>query len=64
MKILLLGDYSNYHACLGDALRQLGYTVVVASDGGGFMKTEATVALRRRLPGPAGGALLLSLIHI
>lgn len=58
MKILLLGDYSNYHACLGDALRRLGHTVVVASDGGGFMKTEATIALRRRLPGPAGGALL------
>lgn len=58
MKILLLGDYSNYHACLGDALRSLGHEVTVASDGGGFMKTAASLPLHRPLPGPAGGALL------
>lgn len=58
MKILLLGDYSNYHACLGDALRRLGHEVTVASDGGGFMKTDTSLPLHRPLPGLAGGALL------
>ncbi len=58
MKILLIGDYSNYHACLGEALRRLGHEVTVASDGGGFMKTDTSLPLRRLLPGPAGGALL------
>ncbi len=58
MKILLLGDYSNYHACLATALRRKGHEVVVASDGSGWMNTERTLNLRRPLPGPAGGALL------
>ena len=58
MKILLLGDYSNCHACLAMGLRRLGHDTVVASDGGGFMKTDYTLSLRRPLPGPTGGALL------
>lgn len=58
MKILLLGDYSNYQACLGRALGLLGHDVAVASDGAGWMNTEATVRLTRPLPGPLGGAWL------
>lgn len=58
MKILLLGDYSNYHTCLGQALASQGHHVAVASDGGGWMKTSKTLSLSRRLPGKAGGALL------
>lgn len=58
MKILLLGDYSNYHACLAVGLRRCGHQVAVASDGGGFMHTDYTVSLKRPLPGPAGGAFL------
>ena len=58
MKILLLGDYSNYHACLATALRRKGHKVVVTSDGSGWMNTERTLNFRRPLPGPVGGALL------
>ena len=58
MNILLLGDYSNYHACLADALRGMGHRVTVASDSSGWMKTSCTLSLRRPLPGPAGGAAL------
>lgn len=60
MKILLLGDYSNYHATLGAALAAGGHEVTVASDGGGWMRTAATLSLRRRIPGPGGGALLFT----
>lgn len=58
MKILLLGDYSNYHACLAEGLRRQGHSVTVASDGSGWMDTSRNVSLRRPLPGYAGGALL------
>lgn len=58
MKILLLGDYSNYHACLAVGLRRMGHRVVVASDGGGFMNTDYTVSLKRPVAGVLGGALL------
>ncbi|MDE6301721.1 MAG: glycosyltransferase family 1 protein [Muribaculaceae bacterium] len=60
MKILLLGDYSNLHACLATGLRRMGHDAAVASDGGGFMNTEYTLSLRRSLPGPAGGAFLFA----
>lgn len=60
MKILLLGDYSNYHACLGRALAQEGHSVVVAGDGGGWMKTDKSLSLSRPLPGKAGGLVLFS----
>ncbi len=58
MKILLLGDYSNYNACLAVALRKLGHSVTVASDGSGWMNTERTINLKRSLPGVMGGAAL------
>lgn len=60
MKILLLGDYSNYHACLGRALAREGHQVTVASDGGAWMNTARTISLDRSLPGKAGGLLLFA----
>lgn len=58
MKVLLLGDASNYHRALASGLRQLGCDVTVASDGTGFMNTERDIDLRRRLPGKLGGLAL------
>lgn len=58
MRILLLGDYSNYHACLAVGLRRLGHEVAVASDGSEWMNTDTTFYLGRPLSGRAGGALL------
>lgn len=58
MRILLLGDYSNYHACLAVGLRRLGHEVTVASDGSEWMNTDTTFYLGRPLSGRAGGALL------
>ncbi|MDE6379358.1 MAG: hypothetical protein K2L11_02705 [Muribaculaceae bacterium] len=47
MKILMLGDYSNLHACLAKELRRRGHEVTLVSDRGGHMKTDADVELRR-----------------
>lgn len=60
MKILLLGDYSNFHPSLAAALARKGHSVTVASDGSRWMQTARAVDLRRRLPGQAGGALLFA----
>lgn len=54
MRILMLGDYSNLHACLAKELRKRGHEVTLVSDRGGYMKTEADIELRR-LPGIFGG---------
>lgn len=53
MKILMLGDYSNLHACLAKELRRRGHEVTVVSDRGGHMSTEADVTLKRT-PGILG----------
>ncbi|MDE6511020.1 MAG: glycosyltransferase [Muribaculaceae bacterium] len=53
MKILMLGDYSNLHACLSKELRRRGHDVTVISDRGSYMQTEADIELRRR-PGILG----------
>lgn len=58
MKILLIGDASNFHPALAAGLRQLGQDVTVASEGSGFMKTARQIDLRRHLPGKLGGAEL------
>ena len=58
MRILLLGDYSACHLTLGRALARRGHSVTVATDGGGWMRTERPYDLGRPLPGPLGGALL------
>ena len=47
MRILLLGDYSNVHATLAAGLRQLGHTVVVASDGDGWKNYPRDIDLAR-----------------
>lgn len=53
MKILMLGDYSNLHACLAAELRKRGHDVTLVSDRGGYMGTDADQELRRR-PGAVG----------
>lgn len=57
MKVLLMGDFSNYHRSLAEGLRQLGHEVTVASSGTSWLDTERDIDLRRR-SGKLGGALL------
>lgn len=57
MKILLLGDASNYHATLSRALSAMGHDVTVASNGSRWMDTSRHIDLSRK-PGVMGGALL------
>ena len=47
MKILMLGDYSNLHACLTKELRKRGHDVTLVSDRGGHMQTEADMTISR-----------------
>lgn len=58
MKILLLGDYSNYHRALSLALRKLGHDVTVASDGSRWMDTGRDIDLSRPFKNKVGGLLL------
>ncbi len=58
MKILFVGDYSNYNRTLGEALVAMGHDVTIASNGGGWMRTRRDVDLSRPVAGRAGGALL------
>ncbi len=58
MRILLMGDASNFHRCLATGLRRAGCEVTVASSGSGFMRTDRDIDLRRPLPGKAGGLAL------
>ena len=57
MKILLMGDASNYHAALAGALRSLGHEVCLASDGGGWIRTPRDIDLSRGASKAAGLAL-------
>lgn len=45
MKILLIGEYSNLHWTLAEALRQLGHEVTVVSDGCGWMNNRRDIDL-------------------
>lgn len=66
MKVLLLGDASNYHSCLASALRRQGCTVVVASHGSGWMNTRRDIDLSRgpsRLSGAWLFARLMAMTH-
>lgn len=54
-KILLLGDFSNFHNTLATGLRRLGCDVTVASDGTAWMDTRRDIDLRRRFAGRLGG---------
>lgn len=64
MKILLVGDYSNFHPTLAVGLARAGHEVTVASDGSRWMATDRAIDLRRRLPGVAGGALLYASMRL
>lgn len=64
MKILLVGDYSNFHPTLAVGLAHAGHEVTVASDGSRWMATDRAIDLRRRLPGVAGGALLYTSMRL
>ncbi|MDE6611638.1 MAG: hypothetical protein K2K22_03665 [Muribaculaceae bacterium] len=57
MKILLLGDASNYHVALAKGLRSLGHDVTVASNGSKWMQTPRDIDLFRR-DHMLGGAIL------
>lgn len=57
MKILLLGDASNFHRTLAKGLVRAGHDVTVASAGSGWMNTERDIDLSRH-SGKIGGALL------
>ena len=66
MKILFVGDASNMHNCLAQALRDLGHTAIVASNGSHWMNTHRDIDLKRR-PGKVGAVKyvlkLLSSLH-
>ena len=47
MKILFVGDESNYHVALAKGLRRLGHDTVIASAGGGCLDSERDVNLCR-----------------
>lgn len=53
MKILMIGDFSNFHGCLCAELRRRGHEVTLVSDGGRYMDTACDMLLARR-PGAAG----------
>ncbi|MBR4389733.1 MAG: glycosyltransferase family 1 protein [Prevotella sp.] len=54
MRILLLGEYSNVHATLGQALKTLGHDVTVLSNGDFWKDYPRDIDLVRR-PGKIGG---------
>lgn len=56
LKILLMGDASNYHNALATGLSRLGHDVTVASSGSGWMNTDRGIDLTRR-EGKVGGAV-------
>lgn len=59
MRILLLGEYSNVHHTLCEALRRAGHKVLLISDGDGWKNYPRDVDLRRYLPGPLGSLIYL-----
>lgn len=60
MRILFMGDASNYHNSLAKALRDMGHDVTVASNGSHWMNTGRDISLRRPVGGKLGGALLMA----
>lgn len=53
MKILFVGDASNFHNTLAHALKDMGHTCVVISDGSLWQKTDRDINLSRN-PGTFG----------
>lgn len=62
MKILLLGEYSNVHRTLRDALRRQGHEVLLCSDGDGWKDYPRDIDLRRTDMSPMGGLRYLGRI--
>ena len=58
MKILFVGDASNYHNTLANALVKMGHEVTVASHGSYWMNTQRDIDISRPCRGKLGGALL------
>lgn len=63
MKILLAGDYSNYHRALSLALRRMGHEVVVASDGSQWMNTARDIDTSRPFKNKVGGTVAVGQIE-
>lgn len=57
MKILLLGDYSNYSVALGQGLERLGHDVTVMSNGSFWLDTARDIDISRS-PNKFGGLKL------
>lgn len=55
--ILLVADYSNFHATLAKGLRKIGCDVTLVSDGGSFMKCARDIDMTRKFKGKFGGLL-------
>ena len=58
MKILFLGDASNYHRTLANALARMGHDVTVASHGSYWQNTQRDIDISRPYKGKIGGAML------
>lgn len=62
MKILLIGDYSNVHATLAQALKKYGHQVVLVSDGDGWKDYPRDIDIKR--PGYGRWESLRYLIYL
>lgn len=49
MKILFVGDASNFHNTLAHALRDMGHTCIVASNGSSWQKTDRDIDITRKV---------------
>ena len=49
MKILLLGEYSNLHNSLKQALLNMGHEVLLVGNGDGFKKYETDILIKSHL---------------
>lgn len=61
-RVLLMADYSNFHATLAKGLRKLGCDVTVMSDGSLFMATDRDIDISRR-GGKLGGLALAARLY-
>lgn len=64
MKILFVGDYSNFHATLAKYARRAGHSATVISDGGGYLHTDADIYLSRRTGKMGAIAYLASIARL
>lgn len=62
--ILLIADYSNFHATLAKGLRKLGYQATLISDGGTFMKCNRDIDISRHYKGKIGGVLYAANLYL